>query len=429
MKLPALHWQIACALVLAFVAGVSIGDVAWFTAACKFVGTLFLNALKMLIVPLIVSSIIAALLGMPTGVSLGRIGLRTGVLFVVTTLLAVLTSLALVNLVQPGIVDGKPGAEVFGLAENTAELLDKVQGRGMGDITGIFLRAIPTNVVDAAAKADMLALIVFAILFGWFALRLPANLKSGQQTFWSGVYETMILITDWVMKFAPIGVFALVAGTFATAKLEALQSLALFAAVVLAGLAIQVIVWLSLMLKLVGGISPVAHLRAMIDVLITAFSTASSAATLPVSFECVRENAKVSPTVSGFVLPLGATVNMNGTALYECAAAMFIAQAYGLHLTFATQFIVASLALLTSIGVAGVPSASLVAIVVILSAIGLPLEAVGLIMAVDRLLDMCRTAVNVYGDTVTTVLVARLEGEDGVYGLPSSKTKRAPLAG
>jgi proton glutamate symport protein len=180
---------------------------------------------------------------------------------------------------------------------------------------------------------------------------------------------------------------------------------------VLLGLALHFFVSTSIILRVLGRVNPLRHYRAMAPALLTAFSTSSSSATLPVTMECVEQRAGVSNKVSSFVLPLGATVNMDGTALYECVAAMFIAQAYGLDLTFSTQFIIVMLALVTSIGVAGIPSASLVAISVILAAIGLPLEGIGLILAVDRVLDMCRTAVNVYGDSVGAVVIARLEGE------------------
>jgi Na+/H+-dicarboxylate symporter len=178
-------------------------------------------------------------------------------------------------------------------------------------------------------------------------------------------------------------------------------------------------VTLPLLLRVIAGVSPARHLAAMAPALLTAFSTASSSATLPLTLDCVEKRAGVSNRVTSFVLPLGATVNMDGTALYECVAAMFIAQAYGIHLGFASQFTVVLVALLTSVGVAGIPAASLVAITVILGTIGLPLEAVGLILAVDRVLDMCRTSVNVFSDSCGAVLVARLEGEQGILAGPA----------
>jgi Na+/H+-dicarboxylate symporter len=221
----------------------------------------------------------------------------------------------------------------------------------------------------------------------------------------------MMNMTEWIMKFAPIGVFGLVAVVISEAGLRATGPLAVFAAAVLLALAIHAFITLPLLLRFVGRVKPLATLAGASKAMLTAFSTASSSATLPVTMECVEENIGVSNKISSFVLPLGATVNMNGTALYECAAAMFIAQAYGLELTFGVQFSIVAIALLTSVGVAGVPSASLVAIAIILTAIGLPIEALGVLLVFDRILDMARTSINVWGDASCATIVARLEGE------------------
>ncbi len=226
-------------------------------------------------------------------------------------------------------------------------------------------------------------------------------------------------ITAFVMMFAPIGVFGLVAKVVAQTGFDAAQPLLVFAAAVAFALLFHLFVTISVLLKVVGRVSPVKMLQALAPALLTAFSTASSMATLPLTMRCVRENVGVSQRTSSFVLPLGATVNMNGTALYECMAAMFIAQAYGLDLTFGVQFTIVVTALVTSIGVAGVPAASMVAIGIILTAIGLPLEALGVLFVFDRLLDMMRTAVNIYGDAVCAVVVARLEGETGLFAVPA----------
>jgi len=195
---------------------------------------------------------------------------------------------------------------------------------------------------------------------------------------------------------------------------DAFRPLVVFFTAVILALALHMLVFLPLVLKFVARVNPMLHFKAMMPALLTAFSTSSSSATLPLTLDCVERRAGVSNRISGFTLPLGATVNMDGTALYECVAAMFIAQAYGLQLDIVTQFTIVLIALLTSIGVAGIPSASLVAITIILGAIGLPLEAIGLILVVDRVLDMCRTSVNVFSDSCAAVTIARLEGEDGV---------------
>jgi len=230
------------------------------------------------------------------------------------------------------------------------------------------------------------------------------------------VFEVMMKITDLVMKFAPLGVFALVTKVVASTGLEPFRHLAAFFVTVVLALGLHFAVVLPLILRFVAGVNPLRHYRAMAPALLTAFSTSSSSATLPVTMECVEKNAGVSNRTTSFVLPLGATVNMDGTALYECVAAMFIAQAYGLDLGFAQQFTVVFVALMTSIGVAGIPSASLVAIAIILAAIGLPAEGIGLILAVDRVLDMARTAVNVFSDSCGAVVIGRLEGEQTILG-------------
>jgi proton glutamate symport protein len=407
----ALHWQIALALALAVVSGALVGDAGWFLSVTGFLGELFLNALRMLIVPLIIASMINAVISLPDAGALSRLGLRTLAWILGTTLIAVCIGLVWVNLVAPGIIDGQPAGERLGLAAETSAVLESVEERGGGDVIGIFLRMIPPNVFEAAASGEMLGLIFFSLLFGFFASRLSSALVKTQQAFWQGVYEIMLRITGAVMLFAPIGVFALVAGTVARTGWDAFTPLILFFLTVVAALAMHAFLVLPLLVRLLAGVSPLRQLRTMAPAMLTAFSTSSSAATLPVTFDCVQRGAGVSPRTAGFVLPLGATVNMNGTALYECAAALFIAQAYGLELSFGMQFTVVVLALLTSIGVAGVPSASLVAIAVILGAIGLPLEGVGLILAVDRVLDMCRTSVNVFGDSCGAVIIARHDGE------------------
>ncbi|MDH5580158.1 MAG: dicarboxylate/amino acid:cation symporter, partial [Betaproteobacteria bacterium] len=369
-------------------------------AIYTFLGSLFMNALKMLIVPLIFSSIITGVSGMDDGESMGRLGGRTLLYYLLTSLLAILIGLSAVNLLQPGIVDGVPAREVIGLSEiDTSAIAGAVQGQGIGAVVNIFVRMIPPNIVDAAAQGQMLGLIFFSLLFGYFMTRINGDQARVLRNFWSGVFAVMMKITDWVMSFAPIGVFALIAKVVATTGIAIFLPLLVFFFTVLGALAIHLFVTLPLLLKLVGRVSPVRHFKAMAPALLTAFSTASSSATLPLTIDCVEKRAGVSNRTTSFVLPLGATVNMDGTALYECVAAMFIAQAYGIELGFATQFTVVMVALLTSIGVAGIPSASLVAITIILTAIGLPVEAVGLILAVDRVLDMCRTSVNVFSDS------------------------------
>jgi Na+/H+-dicarboxylate symporter len=329
-----------------------------------------------------------------------------------TTLAAILVGLILVNAVGPGYVDGEPARDLLALDAPVEEIAAKVEGRGVGDVANVFLRMVPENVFKAAVEGQMLGLIFFAILFGYFMTHLDNEFAEPLYRFWDAVFNVMMKMTEWIMKFAPIGVFGLVAAVIAETGYKAAGPLATFAVVVLLALSVHAFVTLPLLLRFIGGVKPYSTLKACAQPMLTAFSTASSSATLPVTMDAVEDNVGVSNKVSSFVLPLGATVNMNGTALYECAAAMFIAQAYGLDLTFGVQFSIVVIALLTSIGVAGVPSASLVAIAIILAAVGLPIEAIGVLMVFDRLLDMARTSINIWGDCSCATIVARLSGEE-----------------
>ncbi|MDH5393053.1 MAG: dicarboxylate/amino acid:cation symporter [Gammaproteobacteria bacterium] len=422
------HWKIMFSLLLAVIAGYIAGkDAAVFGVSFNqmfaFIGTLFLQALKMLIVPLVFSSIIVGVAGIGNGPDIGRLGGRTLLFYLLSSLLAIIVGLLVVNYVEPGILDGEAAKDKIGLQVETSSFSEKVEGRGAGDIVDVFLRMIPTNIVSAAANGQMLGLIFFSLLFGYFMSGISHDHALTQKHFWNGIFETMMKITDLVMRFAPLGVFGLVAKVVSDIDpagnpekfFNLIETLGLFALSVFSALLIHSLITLPLILKYVAGISnPFRHHRAMSPALLTAFSTASSSATLPVTMDCVEKNAGVSNKTSSFVLPLGATINMDGTALYECVAAIFIAQAYGLDLSFAQQFTIVLVALLTSIGVAGIPSASLVAITIILAAIGLPMEAVGLIIAVDRVLDMCRTSVNVFSDSCAAVVIAKFQGEKNI---------------
>ena len=325
---------------------------------------------------------------------------------------AILTGLIIVNLVQPGVVDGQPAGELLALAANTDELQARLSGRGLGEIPQILLRAVPQNILAAAAANEKLALIFFIAVFGYFMSQIEHELAETLYRFTSAVLETMLKITHWVMGFAPYGIFALVAAVVAKTGFDAAGPLVTFSVAVLAALAIHFFLTLPAFVRLLAVRSPIRLFQAVAPALLTAFSTSSSSATLPVTMDNLERRAGVPSKYTSFVLPLGATINMNGTALYECMAAMFIAQAYGLELSIVTQFLVVTIALITSIGVAGVPSASLVAIAIILTAIGLPIEALGVLLVFDRVLDMSRTATNVFGDACCCVIVARLQGED-----------------
>ena len=422
MQLPklAFHWQIGIALALALGAGGASGPQGAAVPAFDFIGTLFLNALKMIVVPLIMAAIVNGL-GAVRGAAIGRMGLRTLAYYAGTGLLAILTGLLFVNLLTPGIVDGEPAGRRMGLDASATEVVKQMQDKGAGEFSRVILLLFPPNIFAAAAEGQMLGIICFSLLFGYAVSRLPEALARTQRGFWEGFYEVMIRLTNIVMRFAPIGVFGLVAEVVAQTGWSSVRPLAVFFVTVLLALATHALVTLPLVLRLVARVSPMKHFTAMAPALTTAFSTSSSAATLPVTIECMEERAKVPRKVTSFVLPIGANVNTDGSALYECVVVMFIAQAYLGDLDFARQFVVVLGALITGIGIAGIPSASLVGIAVILGAVGLPLEGIGLVLAVDRILDMCRTTVNVLGDSCGAVVVGRLEGEDGILGEPALK--------
>lgn len=387
-----------------------------------YIGTIFMNLLKMVIVPLVFSSIVVGIAGLGKTAGFARLGMKTVAYYALTSFFAILVGLTLVNLFQPGLVDGEPNEAIQRqITENqdnyAGAVAGKLQGQeeGLGAVTNLFLRMIPENVFEAFGANDkMLSLIFVSLLTGIGLIFISASGRGAVLEFFEGLNELSLLITSWIMLLAPIGVFGLVAETTAQTGLPIVVLLGKYFFVVVLALLAHLFVTLPLILKFLGKVSPRRHFYAMRNALMTGFSTSSSAATLPVTMRGVTENAGVSERVSSFVLPLGATVNMDGTALYECVAVMFIAQVLGFEMALTTQFVVVALALLTSVGVAGVPSASLVAIMIIVYNVGIPnAEAViGLILAVDRPLDMTRTAVNVFSDSCGAVVVAASEGEE-----------------
>jgi len=420
LKKSNLHWQILIALALGVGAGLLwpkdtflIGGIHPY-AVFDFVGTLFLRALKMVIVPLLAGSIISGVAGVGASRGLGRLFSKTFAWYVTTSLLAIVMGLVLVNLIQPGISDGQAVGERMGLTTAAPDLAAKLEGHGAGDIVMILQRMIPSNPVAAAAEGQMLPLIFFCLLLGIAIASLPEGQKSAQLGFWESLFAAMMKITGWVIATAPIGIFGLMAKTTASSGFAAFAPLARYGLTVLAALILHAGVVLPLLLKFGGRVHPLRHARVMAPVLLTAFSTRSSSATLPLTMNAIENRAGVSNRVTSFVLPLGATINMDGTALYECVAAMFIAQAYGIELGFGAQLVVIFTALMASIGAAGIPAAGLVMISVILEAVGLPLEGMALILAIDPVLDMCRTAVNVWSDSCGAVFVARSEGETDI---------------
>lgn len=371
--------------------GPAMTNVAW-------LGTLFLNALKMLIVPLILAAVISGVASLGDVRKLGRIGGVTLIYFAVTTAIAVLIGLIMVNLIQPGA----------GLQLSGGVVPERVQGKEDTGISDIVLSMVSPNLIASAADMQLLPIILFAILFS-AALTMIGPKGQHVIAFFDGVNDALMKIVIWIMYFAPIGIFALVADRLGQAGggeafLVQLRGVALHVATVLSGLAIHFVVLMAILIFI--GRRGMDYLVTMLRALLTAFGTASSSATLPLTMECLREN-KVDERAVRFVVPLGSTVNMNGTALYEAAAALFIAQAYGIELSTGQQVIVFITATLAAIGAAGIPEAGLVTMVIVLNAVGLPLEGIGLLLAVDWFLDRFRTTLNVWGDAVGAAVVQR----------------------
>jgi Na+/H+-dicarboxylate symporter len=401
MKKIELHYQIIIALIIAVLYGLFFTE---YVDYIRWMGELFLRALKMIIVPLILSSIISGVTNIGNAENLGRLGLKTILYYVLTSTFAIITGLILVNILQPGV-----GAEL-GLSKNVDDIITAKESFGQ-----TLLDIIPTNIFESFANGQMLSIIFFSILFGFFITQAGEKTKTILTDFFDSTFEVMMKVTSFIIKFAPLGILGIVAGVVADQAdnlLDLAASLGIYMITVLLALAIHSTITLPMIVKFIAGSNPVKHFKAMTTPLLTAFSTSSSSATLPLTMEAVENNSGVSNKISSFTLPLGATVNMDGTALYECIAAMFIAQAYGVDLGLMDQVIVVITALLASIGAAGIPMAGLVMITIVLTAVGLPLEGVGLILAVDRILDMCRTTVNVWSDSCGAVTIAKTEGEN-----------------
>jgi Na+/H+-dicarboxylate symporter len=392
-----IHTQILIAIVAGVITGLILKEKAIHIA---FIGDMFIKLLKMIIVPLVLASMVAGVISVGDFRHLGRIGGKTFIYYMATTLLAVLVGLLLVNIIAPG-----EGFEIAGATDFDGENIEKPT------VLSILTSIVPANIFKAMAEGKILSVIFFSLLLGT-AISAVGEKAAPIAKFFTAFNAVMMKIAHWIMLLAPVGVFALMANMIGTMGLDVIGPVAKYVITVLTGLGIHAVITLPILLWVFGRYSPVRFIGDMFSAVATAFSTASSAATLPITMECLEKKTGVSNKVASFVLPLGATVNMDGTALYEAVAAMFIAQAYGIDLSIGHQVVIMLTATLASIGAAAIPSAGLVTMVIVLEAVGLPLEGLGVIWAVDRLVDMCRTAVNVWGDSCGAVVVAKLEGEN-----------------
>lgn len=374
-------------------------------------GTIFMRLLKMVIVPLVMFSITSGVINLGDTRKLGRIGAKTFGYYFMTSILAILTGLALTNIIKPGV-----GVDIssFGTA------FDKSAIQGPQSPVDIFLRMIPENPVAAAANGDILALIFWSILFGSAITVLPKKQYDFMLNLFNSGFTAMMNLTRWIIRLLPIGVFGLIVKAVSTAGFELFKAVGMYMVTIALGLTIHLLVVLPIVFFLFTRINPLKHYKAMASAMVTAFSSSSSGATLPVTMDCVENNAGVSNQTTSFVLPLGATINMDGTALYECAGVLFISQVLGFDFSLSEQIMIVITAFLASVGAAAIPSAGLVMIFIVLNAVGLgnnPEAAmiVGTMLAVDRPLDMYRTVVNITSDSIGAVVVANSEGETGLY--------------
>ena len=404
-----LHWQIIICMIVGTLIGLyfhTSGSDHFLYDLIILLGDIFIRLLKMVIVPLIFTSIIIGISSIKDRAKIGRLGVKTFLYYISTSLIAILIGLALANTIEPGMgatpIEGESAYDTTKLSSSTS-------------ILDILKRMIPLNPISAMANGDMLGIIFFAIFFGIMMSFVDSKQSKPIKSIIESIYAIVMKMTQAIIKCAPIGVLGLITKTVSNTGLAVFKDLGLYALTIASGLTIHLFVVLPLILLVFVKTNPLNHFRAMASAMVTAFSTSSSSATLPVTMKCVKDNVKASNEVTSFVLPMGATINMDGTALYECAGVLFIAQALGIPLDAGQQFIVVITALLASIGAAGIPSAGLVMLFIVTDAVGLKSDAVALwvgsMLAIDRPLDMFRTMVNISSDSVGAAVIAKSEGE------------------
>lgn len=386
------------------------------------VGQVFLRLLFMTVVPIVFTSIALGVAGIGDMRTLGRLGGRTFGYFALSTLIAATIGLTLVNTIKPG--EGLP-------EETRAELMEQFSGGAESMVASgppdfgvnTFVNIVPRNPVAAAADMDMLALIFFALIFGAALTAIPDERSRPVIRILEGIADAIIVIINWAMKLAPYGVFGLIFVITSQFGWSILAQLGMYVFVVLLGLLVHATIGISGLVRLLGRMNPVTFWRSIGAPFITAFSTSSSMATLPTSIATAEQKLDVQPKIAGFVLPLGATMNMNGTSLFEGVTVLFLAQVFGVDLSIGAQVIVVILAVLTAIGAAGVPGGSLPLMMLVMATVGVPPEGIAIILGVDRILDMSRTTLNVCGDISASVYVDRVDRE--LEGLPPAEPELA----
>ena len=418
MKKLALHWKIIIGMVLGVAFGLLASKMGWVSFTNDWIkpwGTIFVNLLKLIAVPLVFASLIKGVASLSDISRLSRIGGKTIAIYLTSTVIAVTIGLLLVNTVNPGADFDK---ESIAISENTKsgankKIVDAANVKEEGPMQFV-IDIVPTNIFSSASNnRNMLQVIFFAILFGISMVMLPNDKTHHVKGFFDGINDIILQIVDLIMLSAPYGVFALLAGLVVDFGASATLFIALgkYSLTVIAGLLLMILVVYPLILRLFTKVKYLDFFKGISPAQMLAFSTSSSAATLPVTMERCEDHLGVSEEVSSFVLPLGATINMDGTSLYQAVAAVFIAQAFGIELDLSQQLTIVLTATLASIGAAAVPGAGMVMLVIVLGAIDVPTEGLALIFGVDRILDMMRTVVNVTGDATVATVVASTEGE------------------
>ncbi len=414
-----LYTKILLGLVLGTVLGLvaNAARVDWlqeFLISLEPVGTGFIRLITMIVIPLVIASLMVGTASLGDLRKLGRVGGKTILYYLVTTAIAVTIGLGLSNLIQPGgQIDPSTRDQLAAQFEGEAQDQMQIAAEAPA-LTDVLLGMIPRNPVKAAADFELLPLIFFSVIFGAAISLLPNDQRRTVVLFLEGINGASMIVIGWVMKLAPYAVFALIGSVVAQFGLDLLQSLLIYAITVAAGLALHTFVTIGLLVRFAAGLNPVAFFKRIVPVQVFGFSTSSSSATLPLTMSTAETKLGISKQVSSFVLPLGATINMDGTALYQAVAVMFIAQIYGIPLGLTAQLIVVLTATLASIGAAGVPSAGLITLIVVLQSVGLGdkvAAGIALILGVDRILDMLRTITNLTGDLSCASFIARTEGE------------------
>jgi len=416
MKGISLHWKILIGMALGVLFGYFMSTIDgggdFISNWIKPFGTIFINSLKLIAIPLILASLIKGVSDLKDISKLSSMGTITITTYLTTTVIAVSVGLLLVNIVKPGdSISEKTRTELIGQYDSDAEKKRSAaaESKEAGPLQPL-VDLVPSNFVAAASdNKNMLQVIFFSILFGISMILIPPNKAKPIKDFFDSFNEVVLKIIDIIMMFAPYGVFGLLAALIVEApNADLLKSLLMYSVTLLLGLLLMIIIYL-LIVKLLTGRNPISFLKAILPAQLVAFSTSSSAATLPVTMDRVQNHLKIEKEVSSFVLPIGATINMDGTAVYQAVAAVFIAQTFGLDLSFTAQLGIISTATLASIGAAAVPSAGIIVLVIVLAQAGIPEAGLALIFAVDRPLDMCRTVVNITGDATVSTIVSKFQ--------------------